>query len=31
MNVGRKSDELLVAVHRYGTFIYTQVHFFRGH
>jgi len=31
MNDRRKSDELVVAVHRYATFIYTQVHFFWGH
>jgi|ERR1700730_11783834 len=31
MNVTRKSNNLVVAVHRYGAFIYTQEHFFRGH
>jgi hypothetical protein len=31
INVTRKSNNLVVAVHRYGAFIYTQEHFFRGH
>jgi hypothetical protein len=30
MNV-RRSNNLVAAVHRYGAFIYTQEHFFRGH
>jgi hypothetical protein len=31
MNVTRTSKDLVVAVHRYSSFIYTQVHFFWGH
>jgi hypothetical protein len=31
MNIGRKSKDLVVAVQRYASFIYTQVHFFWGH
>jgi hypothetical protein len=31
MNVTGKRNNLVVAVHRYGSFIYTQEHFFRGH
>jgi len=31
MNVTPKSNDLIAAVHRYTSFIYTQVHFFWGH
>jgi hypothetical protein len=30
-NVTAKSNNLVVAVHHCGSFIYTQEHFFRGH
>jgi hypothetical protein len=31
MNVTGTVNNLVVAVHRHGPFIYTQEHFFRGH